>query len=85
MEATRLDVTRQLEALRNDAVTTLLPAELWIQDDNPIVTALLWVHEWLVKEVTSILPVNRKENETLLQLLMCAAYMPGASGRVFLK
>ncbi len=85
VEDTRLDVTRQLEALRNDAVTTLLPAELWIQDDNPIATALLWVHEWLVKEVTSILPVDRKENDTLLRLLMCAAYMPCAPGRAFLK
>mgnify|MGYP004619486653 CR=1 FL=1 len=85
VEATRLDVTRQIEALRNDAMMTLLPPELWLQGDRLIATALTWLDTWLVKEVTSILPVNRKENETLLQLLMCAAYMPGASGRVFLK
>lgn len=85
VEATRLDVTRQLDALRNEAVATLLPAELWLQGDRLIATALTWLDTWLVKEVTSILPMDRKENDTLLRLLMCAAYMPCAPGRVFLK
>ena len=85
VEDTRLDVTRQIEVLRNEAVTTLLPAELWLQGDRLIATALTWLDTWLVKEVTSILPMDRKENDTLLRLLMCAAYMPCAPGRVFPK